>query len=307
MYSKKELYIICKTCYKLLTDKFRSYKSIEKLAETMEKRGYEGYHINIENPVGFDDKIWWIKKYAHSDLMVQCADKIGVREYVENLGLGKYLVPIYGVWESAKSIDFEKLPDCYIKCNHTSGANYLYKKGETSESFLRNLFSLYLKRDYSRVNYEWVYIDIPRRVFAEKILEGAEPFKDYRLFCFDGKCKLVMVNTGMVTNEGEHAHHGVSRTFYNSQYEPISDITIKGDVPCTTFFEKPSNWDEMVDVAEKLSTPFPFVRIDLYNIDGTIYLSEMTFLPNGGTNFFQPREWDERLGSWIDVSKYEKN
>ena len=38
----------------------------------------------------------------------------------------------------------------------------------------------------------------------------------------------------------------------------------------------------MIQMAKKLSTGFPFVRVDLYNDDGRIYFSELTFTPAGG-------------------------
>ena len=48
-------------------------------------------------------------------------------------------------------------------------------------------------------------------------------------------------------------------------------------------------------------------RVDLYNIDGKVYLSEMTFFPNSGVNQFQPEEWALRLGDWIDLDRCRKN
>ena len=47
-------------------------------------------------------------------------------------------------------------------------------------------------------------------------------------------------------------------------------------------YAKPKNFPEMVDVARLLSAHIDFVRVDLYNIDGTIYFGEMTFTPASG-------------------------
>ena len=38
----------------------------------------------------------------------------------------------------------------------------------------------------------------------------------------------------------------------------------------------------MLEYVRKLSTEFKFVRVDFYEIQGKIYLGELTFLPNGG-------------------------
>lgn len=42
---------------------------------------------------------------------------------------------------------------------------------------------------------------------------------------------------------------------------------------------QPMEIKTMVEIAEKLSEGFPFVRVDLYNINHKIYFGEMTFTP----------------------------
>ena len=58
----------------------------------------------------------------------------------------------------------------------------------------------------------------------------------------------------------------------------------------------------MVEIARALSSPFPFCRVDLYNVDGKVYFGEITFYHGGGCNNIQPDEWDYRIGSWIDIN-----
>ena len=45
-------------------------------------------------------------------------------------------------------------------------------------------------------------------------------------------------------------------------------------------FEKPKNLELMIEYSKKLSEDFAFVRVDMYNINNTIYLGEMTFSPS---------------------------
>lgn len=65
----------------------------------------------------------------------------------------------------------------------------------------------------------------------------------------------------------------------------------------------PDNLSEMIDVAEKLSSGFKFLRVDLYNVKGKIYFGEQTFYPAAGMGAFMPEEWDEKIGEWLKVSK----
>ncbi len=45
---------------------------------------------------------------------------------------------------------------------------------------------------------------------------------------------------------------------------------------------KPENFEEMLEVARKLSAGDEYVRVDLYNVDGKIYFGEMTYTPDVG-------------------------
>lgn len=60
--------------------------------------------------------------------------------------------------------------------------------------------------------------------------------------------------------------------------------------------KKPSNFDEMIDLAKRLSKGFPFVRVDLYNVESKIYFGEMTFYPWSGYVAFSPDIFDFNLG-----------
>jgi hypothetical protein len=66
---------------------------------------------------------------------------------------------------------------------------------------------------------------------------------------------------------------------------------------------KPENFDEMVKLAETLASPFPFVRVDLYSIDGKIYISEMTFTPAKGTLILDDDNVDFEMGEWLNIEK----
>mgnify|MGYP001007979743 CR=1 FL=1 len=44
---------------------------------------------------------------------------------------------------------------------------------------------------------------------------------------------------------------------------------------------KPKCYNQMIEIARKLSAPFPFVRVDFYDLDGKPILGEMTFTPAG--------------------------
>ena len=65
-------------------------------------------------------------------------------------------------------------------------------------------------------------------------------------------------------------------------------------------FRPPENFREMLTLAEKLAGPFPLVRVDFYDVDGRIYVGEMTFSPGGGFNTYYD-EWDQKIGSYLTL------
>ena len=65
---------------------------------------------------------------------------------------------------------------------------------------------------------------------------------------------------------------------------------------------KPARFEEMIDMVKKLSKGIPFLRVDLYEINGEIYFGEYTFSPCAGMMPFDPPEADFKLGQLLDIS-----
>jgi hypothetical protein len=81
------------------------------------------------------------------------------------------------------------------------------------------------------------------------------------------------------------------------------DVSLKPHPNAPFDVKKPDNLSKLVDAAKCLSKEFPFVRVDLYDIDGEIYLSELTFVPTGGFMTLSPKGTSEKWGSWLDLDK----
>ena len=63
----------------------------------------------------------------------------------------------------------------------------------------------------------------------------------------------------------------------------------------------PDNKEKMLQLAEKLSTNIPFLRVDFYDVNGKIYFGELTFFPASGWGEFTDEKWDYKLGKWIKL------
>ncbi|MBE6786765.1 MAG: carboxylate--amine ligase [Ruminococcaceae bacterium] len=263
---------------------------------------YTGKSLDLENPRYFDEKVWWLKLNNRDPLLTTCSDKHLVREYVKNCGFEEILIPQVGLYNNAKEIPFKQYKEeVIIKCTSGSGENFIYSptKDNDTKMIIRRM-NYALKQNPFLYSREWNYKNIENKITVEKIIrdkEGKLPL-DYKFMCFDGEPKLLFLDIGLIDENNIYNHH-YPRNIYDMDFNlmPFKETRENYD----GLIEKPENFEKMIEIAKKLSEPFPFCRIDLYNLDGKIYFGEITFYHGGGCNDIQPEEWDLRLGSWIDI------
>ena len=63
--------------------------------------------------------------------------------------------------------------------------------------------------------------------------------------------------------------------------------------------ELPNNLKEMISLAERLSKNESFLRVDFYNVNGTIFFGELTFYPASGMGRFTPDKSDLEIGNYL--------
>lgn len=257
------------------------------------------HRLHLDNPTRYTEKLQYLRLfvYPHDELVAKCADRAAVRRYLEELNLGQYLIPSYGVYDSFASIDFGRLPDSFVlKCTHACAFNAIVKdKVGMDAAFWSKRFRRWLKTDYGLMTIERHYSQIKPRIIAEKYLGGPQSLPtEYKIHVYNGKARNLYVVTGR-GNDIRYTNFYIDWTpFDGSQFNGWR----KADEPIA----KPDNFDEMVALAERLGAPFPFVRVDLYNIDGKIFFSEMTFTPAKGTLILDDDRTDFEIGSWLDIT-----
>lgn len=260
---------------------------------------YMGYSLDLQNPNSFNEKLQWLKLYDRNPLYTILTDKIKVKKWVaEKIG-EEYIIPTLDIWEKPEDIDFNKLPDKFVlKCNHNSGKGLFIcidKNKIELKSIIREL-KRGLKEDYSLTSGEWPYKNIKRKILAEKYISSSngEDLKDYKFFCFNGNPKVIQVDYDRFTNH--------KRNLYNIEWQRLP---FKLEYPTDWKYEieKPENLMEMVEIAKKLSSGIPHVRVDLYNVNGKVYFGEMTFFHGSGYEKFEPIDWDYKLGDFLELPK----
>ena len=277
-------------------------KAISKTAYVKFQYKYITHHkLNLKNPKRYTEKLQYLrlKVYPKDELVSKCAGRVGVREYVEEMGYKANLIEICGIFDKFDDINFDVLPDQFVmKCSHASSFNYLcFDKSKINKDELRKKFNKWLKTDYGRKTVELHYSKIKPQIIIEKLmLENNHLPTEYKIHVFNGKAKSMYV----VTSRGIDIRYNN----YYIDWTPFDGSQFNGWKKTDYPLEKPANWDEMVKMAETLAAKFPFVRVDLYSIDGKIYFSEMTFTPAKGTLILDDDQCDFEMGEWLDISEY---
>lgn len=257
--------------------------------------------VEIENPQTFNEKIQWYKLYycPNEALVVKCADKYAVREYIKEKGMEGILVPMLGSWKDARDICWDKLPKQFVlKCAHGCAYNILcVDKDLFDKDKAVKQLNKWLKEDFGAFNIEPHYSKIKQRMIVCEEFLG-ECITDYKFFCFNGKPKFIYVSNDLIHDRqaqiGFFNLDGSKMPIEREDYTDIASVTL------------PSFFDEMKKAAEILCADFPFVRVDFFLANDRYYFAELTFTPSGGMMPFNPDKYDLEWGNMLDISELKK-
>lgn len=257
-----------------------------------------GREVNLKSPATFADKQQWLKLNWYDPLATKCADKYEVREIIKEKIGEEYLNEIIAIYESVNEIDINKLPDKFVlKGTHGSGFNIICKdksKMNWDEEF--NKMRRWLRTNYYLQNREWVYKDQKPRIICEKFLAEDDEINnltDYKFFCFSGRPFYCQVIRGRGENE--------TIDFYDLDWNHMPFNGLRKFPMSTNKFDKPKEYEKMIELATNLAEGFPFVRVDFYYVKEEIIFGELTFFPLSGIGEFTPDEWNYKIGQLIDL------
>ena len=167
-----------------------------------------GRKLDLTRPTTFNEKVLWLKfnTYWNNDTVKQCADKLRVRDYLEQHGYGYLLNELIASYEDVDSIDFSTLPDRFaIKLNVGCACNIIVQdKSKLDIEATKNTMRKWLKNNYWLGWSEMQYKDVKPCILIEKYLggdDGSLPV-DYKFYCMNGKATSVMV-----CEERDGIHH----------------------------------------------------------------------------------------------------
>ena len=260
---------------------------------TMRYYSHRRHLPNFKHPKDLSERI--LSAMLSKDFLkyADYADKVKVREYVKAKGLEDILLKQYGAWENANQIPFDQLPDHFIlKANNGSGGHYICTdKLKMNIPVVIKEMNATLEGASHLRNTEPHYCAIKPMILAEELMgDGSVLPTDYKFHCIKGKVADVFV----VCERESGAKYCTLDTSWQ-QLPYTKPEFMPASIP-----PKPEHLKEMVILAEKLSSDFEFVRVDLYDFNGKIYFGELTFSPWGGIMNSYSNEGVEILGRKFD-------
>lgn len=253
---------------------------------------------NLKNPKTFSEKLSWLKihDYADCPLVKQCADKVKVRDYVSECGYADALNEVIGIYKDVEEIDFGQLPQQFVlKWNFGCGYNIICEnKSKLNINKTKKLLKKWKNKKFWLLYSETQYKIKDKRIICEKFItpNSADGLVDYKFYCFHGKVLAVLV----ITRENEK-----SGVFMTPDWEYLSDIPFR----YTRSFvqKKPQSLEKMIEISERLSQPFPFVRVDFFESEGKPVFGEMTFTPGSGVMPSEAKIDGRDMGEYIYLGK----
>lgn len=273
----------------------------DKLHLKLMMKAMMGKWANLDAPVSFNEKLQWLKLHDHNPLYTRLVDKYNVKEWVADRIGSQYVPKTFARWDRIEEIDISNLPDRFVlKTNHDCGGIAICsdRKAFDLDGAKRKLAE-HLRCNYFWGGREWPYKDVEPCIIAEEYLEPnvSGDLLDYKFMCFDGRVRCAFTCTGRAAGD-------LRVDFFDTDWShlPFTRHYPNADEPP----ERPRRLEEMIEFAERLSKGIPFVRVDFYEQGDRVLFGEMTFYPGSGFEEFAPEEWDEKLGSWIELPMKER-
>lgn len=260
---------------------------------------WTGEVLHLENPITFNEKINWMKLYDKNPLKTLCADKYLAPKWAKKQCPELHTVKILKSWKRAKDIDFSKLPQKFVlKCNHGSGMNIIVTdKSKLNIPETIEKLNFWMLMDYAHWNhsFEIHYSKIKRRIICEEYMEsdGQHGLLDYKIHCFNGEPEFIQV-----IGDRNYEKYNYGQAIFDLNWNNLH-IKYDGHSMNDSDIERPSSLFKMIEISRKLSSPFKYVRVDLYVRPDGIYFGELTFAPAMGVIKWDPSsvniEWGRKI------------
>lgn len=267
----------------------------------------------------FTDMINRMGKFEGQRNYAVFADKISVKHYARTVLGGGYTIDTLGVVLPGTVPAFRPpvpgLSDYALKAASVAGTNAILKdgkmvfcesaflslsrklgmggcKGKLLDGPLFDAVAAWVHRVTHRRGRERQYEEMRKALIIEQLYDGDTIPADYKFFCSRGSVMMVKEVAGRYSTDGSKR-----RGYYLPDWTWLPEVFQLALLkPAKEPGPPPAQLQEMVRVAQELSEPFPFVRVDLFQVGGRVYVGEMTFTPTAAEKRIEPPLIETTMG-----------
>lgn len=238
---------------------------------------------DIINPIYFNEKMLYLKYFLYnkSPLVAKCYNKFEVRDYLIEKGCGDNLNELYGAWDTIDEIPWDSLPEEYVIKVANGYSGHVFKRSgqpfSKKEAARRLKNAMYSSSHCFKISGDLFAYGTKQKIICEKILRSSLGYvspEDYKFYCFHGEPLYLQIMWN---------RYGVlDGLFCDAMYD--INLNERFDLAAESM-ETPSSdiipicFSDMVKLAKKLSSDFPFVRVDFYVENDHPIFGELTFTP----------------------------
>ena len=231
-----------------------------------------GRWLNFVLPADSGEKSLWRKLFDRNPLFTVACDKLAARDFALTAVPQLQVAPLR--WSGT---DLELAPaevltgDVVFKPNNGSGMVVLVRNGKPSQTELAAIGRRWLAKPYGQEMGLWGYVNARACLLVEEMLmrEGRPIDHQYSFHVAGGITAYVRVKLG---TPDETSFLILDR---DGSSRPVSS---QGEGQRLTFVP-PLSFASMRAIAERLGAHFDFVRVDLYDLEGSIIFGELTVYP----------------------------
>lgn len=248
---------------------------------------FKVFHGRVPDPGAqtFSDYLYSLKINGELEdpLRVFITDKEYVKLFIKSVLGDSYNVPTIAVVNSVHILNSFEFPHrCCIKATHGSGHTVIRRHGEQIDfDKIRSWF------DYNHYNTtrERNYRTLRPKIIVEPLLFDSDNIEDYKFFCWKGRPKLIQVDSNRYSDH----RRDIFDIRWNKMPYSIAYPTSDEAIP------PPKNLPHMLEVAEKLSSYFHSIRVDLYTNGNDIFVGELTNCHGSANKRFIPLSGEEHF------------
>lgn len=246
---------------------------------------------HLRNPKLYNDFLIQIKVGGtlHRPLRSTISDKHEVKAFLEEK-VGRCFPRTIALLDSAEAIhSFDFPARSIVKPAHSSGS--VIRIEDENQDIPRDAIAAWLHDDLYERTREANYHHLKKRVMVEELIDfGEGALVDYKVHCFSGKPQLIEVMRGRFTE--------LTENYYSPTWKQLPITFLKEGRAYATHVAdpRPENLEEMLRLCEQLAADFPFIRVDCYTDGKTIYVGELTNLPQNGAERLARPELEHQLG-----------